>query len=212
MRWAVRRSLLEIIFTACWWPQERRHCTFLLEMSKPHTYQNRICSVCSIQHKIISWKGDVALQDGLEIGRESCDYSCHATRPDSASLLYQCGLWPNSVNVTGILWYSFCWKQDKKVFKFYLKQNFNMNVQRYEMVLHFPIWHLILTHGNILHFLIPNPLSLAEQRGKNDIPISVRVLCWRGQVKVFIATMDWIVSPSKFTYWSPNFQCDCIYR
>lgn len=42
--------------------------TLRLSFGKPtlSTYQNRVCSLCQIQYKSISWKEDTALLDGLE--------------------------------------------------------------------------------------------------------------------------------------------------
>lgn len=56
-------------------------------------------------------------QMNWKLDEKGCDCGCHATRPDTASLLYQCELWPNSVNGPGILWCCFCWKQKKTSFQ-----------------------------------------------------------------------------------------------
>lgn len=76
----VTRSLLEPILRAGWWPWGRTYCNFLLEKSKPHADQNRICPLCSIQDKIISWKGDVALPAGWKLDGKSCGYHCWTWR------------------------------------------------------------------------------------------------------------------------------------
>lgn len=164
-------------------------------MLTPYTYQNRICSLCSIQYKIISREGDVALPDGLETGWAKPWLQRPTARPASAFLSCRCELGTSSVNAPEFFDITFVENRILKFSQFYLKRDVNVNIRPYEIVQNFLIWHNINSWQHFTFSYSKSSIINRAKKKKKIIPISIFCHMLKDQVKVFIGAVDWMISP-----------------